>query len=64
MVKRTRSNNRNPYGISESWDIWDLQIEQLKKRNDLLADAEEMPEKGYRSGGSMSSSDDKPKEVS
>jgi hypothetical protein len=63
-VKRTRNCNRNPFGISESWDVWDLQIEQLKKRNDILAEVEETPEIGIRSGGGMSSSENEPKEGS
>lgn len=56
-MKRTKNNNRDPFGTSESWDIWNLQIEQLKKRNDLLADADEMPGTNCRSGEAESSSE-------
>jgi hypothetical protein len=56
-VKRTKNNNRDPFGISESWAIWVKQIEQLKKRNDLLADVVEMPEKANRSADTESSDD-------
>jgi hypothetical protein len=58
-VNRTKNNNRDPFGISESWDIWDKQIEQLKKRNDLLAAADEMPENNKRSGRAESSTDNR-----
>jgi hypothetical protein len=54
-VNRTNNNFREPFGISESWDVWDIQIKQLKKRNDLLADADEMPETGNSSGHTESS---------
>jgi hypothetical protein len=63
-VKETICNNRDPFGIPESWDIWVILIEQLKKKNDLLADTDEMPETGNRSYGGMSSSDNQPKEGS
>ena len=56
-MKRTKNINRASFGISESWDIWDIQIEHLKKRNELLADADEMPEKGNRSADAESSTD-------
>jgi hypothetical protein len=51
-VIRTENNYREPFGISisESWTIWDIQINHLKKRNDLLADADEMPETGNSPG--------------
>jgi hypothetical protein len=55
-VNRTNNNYREPSGISESWDVWDIQIKQLKKRNELLADADEMPETSNSSGQTMSSS--------
>ena len=55
-MKRTNNNYREPSGISESWDVWDIQIKQLKKRNELLADADEMPEPSNSSGQTMSSS--------
>jgi len=55
-VKRTNNNYREPSGISESWDVWDIQIKQLKKRNELLADADEMPDTGNCSGKTVSSS--------
>jgi hypothetical protein len=49
-MNRTNNNYREPFGISESWEIWDIQIKQLKKRNDLLADDDEMPETGNSQG--------------
>ena len=58
-MKRTKYNNRDPFGISESWDIWNIQIEQLKQRNDLLADTDEMPESKNGSGEAESSADNK-----
>ena len=53
-MNRTNNNYREPSGISESWDVWDIQIKQLKKRNELLADADEMPEPSNSSGQTVS----------
>jgi hypothetical protein len=63
-LKSINNNYRNPFGITEGWDIWDTQIKKLKEKNDLLADAGEMPETGNRSGGKMFSSDNQSMEVS
>ena len=59
-----KNTYRNPFEITESWDIWDTQIKKLMEKDDLLADAGKMPKTGNRSGGGMSSSDDRPKEGS
>jgi hypothetical protein len=63
-VNSIKNSHRDPSGITESWDLWDTQIKKLMEKNDLLADAGEMPETGKRSYGSKSSSDNQTNEGS